>query len=602
MKNLFTTIACSLISLYALAQCPAGQTEITIEIYPISFGGEIGWELVNQTTGTVIACQPSGTYATGPGPVIEGPFCVTDGDNITFTGYDTFGDDWNGGFFNVIITEDGSVNGCAMQDGCLVVQNGGEDLDIEPDVSVTTSCETSNEEFVVDLPVFGCDATPFMGCTNMSDPNFESCATIDDGSCICTDTQTGLTNGDTFCTTDAPSTVSVIPPADSGITAVQTVIGSFDGEHGLGLYQGTFDDGSVIGLPPAGTGLFGTDTETSIEGSTPSANNITTAGNWGNPSAVGNSFTSVPLIDGATYTVFIVDDFGDGWDGSDADLVDCEGNVVVANLAQYIDAIGGNAQDKLAFFTFTYNAPIPTIVWSGMGAVTTDPDGTPNSGDEVYEFDPSQVAAAGCDPTDVDLTMTITACGNTCDQLVTVTIFPPAQTPTIVRNDEVCNYTITAACPNDAVDPPTFGPTNPGDDPPPTDFIVTTADGCTDTFTLDPTACTALPPPMASLNCPAEIDLCAGGSTSINASDDNPDTATTSTPTYGGTAAAFINTMGTTIVSDDVIDVTLIPSIGTYNLTLQLMGADGSTSNTAECTITVITNCDADGGNFPTGP
>ena len=183
-KKAILILACLISGIHIFGQCPAGQTEITIDIFPISFGAEIGWELVDQTTGNVIACQPAGTYATGPGPISEGPFCVTNGNTIVFTGYDSFGDDWNGGFFNLTITEDGSVNGCSAQDGCLVIANGGENLDVEPDVSVTNSCETSNEEFVITLPVFGCDSTPISGCTDPLAPNFNVCATVDDGSCI----------------------------------------------------------------------------------------------------------------------------------------------------------------------------------------------------------------------------------------------------------------------------------------------------------------------------------------------------------------------------------------------------------------------------------
>jgi len=193
-------------------------------------------------------------------------------------------------------------------------------------------------------------------------------------------------------------------------------------------------------------------------------------------------------MDGATYTVFIVDDFGDGWDGSDVDLVDCEGNVVVANLAQYIDAIGGNAQDELAYFTFTYNAPQPVITWSGTGAVTTDPDGMPNSGDEVYTFDPSMVGATGCDPMDVDLTMSILSCGTTCETVVTVSVYPPPQMPTITLDDGVCNYTITGICPGDVLDV-TSTTAAPNEDPAPIDVVVTNANGCMLTFQVDPEIC-----------------------------------------------------------------------------------------------------------------
>lgn len=487
MKQILILCTCLLFSLIGYAQCPAGQTEIMLEIFHTNFGGEVGWELTDQTTGTIIACQPAGTYATSATPTMEGPFCVTDGNNITLTGYDSFGDDWNGGFFNVIVTEDGSVNGCANQNGCVVLENGGQELDIEPDNSVTNSCETSNEEFVVDLPVFGCNSTAVLGCTLVGDPNFDACATIDDGSCACNDVQVDITDGNTFCPSDASVSATPIIPS-AGISAVQTVDGGFDGEHGIGLYLGTFDDGSVIGLPPAGTGLFGTDTESSIEGSTPGANNINTAGNWGNPAAVGNSFTSADLIDGSTYTVYIVDDFGDGWDGSDADLVDCEGNVVLGNLAQYIDAIGGNAQDELAWVTFTYNPPVPTISWTGSGAVITDPDGVANTGDELYTFDPSMVTVTGCDPLDVDLTMTIVSCGNTCAKTVTVSVFPPAQMPTVSRDDTVCNYTIEGACTGDILDV-TTATAAPGEDPAAITVMVTTANGCTGTFMVDPNAC-----------------------------------------------------------------------------------------------------------------
>ena len=181
MKRIFTILVCLLGSFYVGAQCPAGQTEITLEINAPSFGGEVGWELVDATTGMVIACQPAGTYATGD-VVTEGPFCVTDGNTIIFTGYDSFGDDWNGGFVNITITEDGSTNGCAAQDGCVVIQNGGENVDVEPDVSVINSCETSNEEFTLTLTT-ACDATPISGCTDPAAPNFNTCASIDDGSC-----------------------------------------------------------------------------------------------------------------------------------------------------------------------------------------------------------------------------------------------------------------------------------------------------------------------------------------------------------------------------------------------------------------------------------
>jgi len=555
MKLIYTILFCLVCSFYVSGQCPAGQTEITIEIFHPSFGNEVGWELVDQTTGTVIACQPTGTYATSPTPTIEGPYCVTDGNTLVFTGYDSFGDDWNGGFFNVIITEDGSVNGCCNQDGTVVLQNGGQDVDVEPDVDVASSCDGAEaEEFVITLPAISCIVA-----------------------------QTDLADGDAFCTDDAATTVMAIIP-DSPVTAIQTIDGSFDGEHGLGLYQGTFDDGSAIGLPPAGTGLFGTDTETSIEGSTPGANDINTAGNWGATSAVGNSFTSAPLMDGATYTLYVVDDFGDGWDGSDAELVDCEGNVILGNLAQYIDPIGGNAQDELAWVTFTYNAPPVMVIWGGAGTVTTDPDGTPNSGDEVYTFDPAMAGVTGCDPMDIDLTMSITSCGATCETVVMVSVYPPPQAPTLVRNDDDCTYTLMPACPDDVLTPATIPDAAPGDDPAALDVTVTTADGCTAApFQVDPEACPGnnVPPTIDitdPCNCDAGLDIDGDGA---NEFAQETITITPGTPPYSVTAFTgnIYDNTGTLITTNAALDALIAGNTltvyvdadgaSTYSVTIQ---------------------------------
>jgi len=581
MKHLYLILFCLVCSFYASAQCPVGQTEISIEIFHPSFGNEVGWELVDQTTGTVIACQPTGTYTTSPTPTLEGPYCVTDGNTLVFTGYDSFGDDWNGGYFNVIVTEDGSVNECCGQNGTVVLQNAGEDVDVEPDVDVASSCDTPEaEEFVITLPSISCVATspnPIEGCTTMGDPNFSPCATVDDGSCVCSDTQTGLADGDTFCTDDAATTVMAILP-DSPVTAVLTDQGSFDNELGIGLYAGMWDDGSTIGLPPAGTGLFGTATEPSLEGSTPGANNVSGNSDFGNPAATGNSVTSPPLTNGATYTLFIMDSFGDGWNGNDADLVDCEGNVILANLAQYIDAIGGNAQDEVAWVTFTYNAPPAMVTWSGTGAVTTDPDGTPNSGDEVYTFDPAMVTVTGCDPMDIDLTMTVTLCGETCETVATVSVFPPAQAPTLVRNDDDCTYTLTPACPNDVLAPATIADAAPGDDPTPVDVIVDVGgSGCTTTFSVDPEACpdNAVPPTIDitdPCNCNAGLDLDGDG---VNEFAQETITITPGTPPYNVTAFTgnIYDNTGTLITTNAALDALIAG-----NTLIVYVDADGTST------------------------
>lgn len=60
---------------------------------------------------------------------------------------------------------------------------------------------------------------------------------------------------------------------------------------------------------------------------------------------------------------------------------------------------------------------------------------------------------------------------------LTVNLYPAAQAPTITRDDEACNYTVTAACPGDVLSPATFGPTAPGDAAGVTTINVTSALG-----------------------------------------------------------------------------------------------------------------------------
>jgi len=218
-------------------------------------------------------------------------------------------------------------------------------------------------------------------------------------------------------------------------------------------------------------------------------------------------------------TLFIVDDFGDGWNDNNADLVDCEGNIILADLNQYIDAIAADDQDEVAWVTFVYTAPIPTITWSGAGAVTDDPDGMPGSGDEVYTFDPSMAGAAGCDPTDIPLTMSVLFCGETCDEVVTVSVSPPAQAPTIMLDDDVCNYTINPACADDVLDSTTTTAA-PGEDPAAFDVMVTTAGGCSGTFQVDPELCPIIPPTCQGIDLAAGLpvvptEVCSGATADI---------------------------------------------------------------------------------------
>ena len=256
----------------------------------------------------------------------------------------------------------------------------------------------------------------------------------------------------------------------------------------------------------------------------------------------------------------------------------------------------------------TDNAINIEIVYSATTGQTAcvldvvEPSGA-HSGAGCANEDQTTYAYVVCDlNTDQDEDCTTGAADVTITEVgsITITYSPPAQTPTIAIDDNVCNYTITPACPNDVITPSPFT-AMPGEDPPATNFTVTTENSCMAMFMLDPAECPASNP-VAVLGCPSEIDICSDVSVSINASDSNPDTAASSTAIYSGTAAGFINTMGTASIGDDVIDPSLIANAGSYNLILQLMSSDGTLSEPVECLIVGVTTCQADGGAFPTGP
>ena len=107
--TLLLGIICSSLS-HILAQCPAGQVEVTIDVGTDQYGYEIYWELLPNTnicgTGTIFAggntnvgCNGGGVQAqdmSGYGnnlTINEGPWCLTEA-----TDYDIyFVDDWGDG-------------------------------------------------------------------------------------------------------------------------------------------------------------------------------------------------------------------------------------------------------------------------------------------------------------------------------------------------------------------------------------------------------------------------------------------------------------------------------------------------------------------------
>tara|TARA_B110000459_G_scaffold36391_1_gene38831 strand:- start:39 stop:2051 length:2013 start_codon:yes stop_codon:yes gene_type:complete len=107
MKKVSLTILISIVSTFTFAQCPAGQTEVTIDIGTDNWGFEVYWELAptgnncgssailfnggNTSVGCSANNVTSGGYANNT-TINEGPWCLTDGATYDIISRDGYGD------------------------------------------------------------------------------------------------------------------------------------------------------------------------------------------------------------------------------------------------------------------------------------------------------------------------------------------------------------------------------------------------------------------------------------------------------------------------------------------------------------------------------
>ncbi len=89
------------------AQCPAGQTQVRVELVSGAFDYEHAWVLWDATDGVALACYE--TSQTGDFFV---DVCASLGHDLELHAYDDFGDGWSGQILSVTGIDDGSVNGC----------------------------------------------------------------------------------------------------------------------------------------------------------------------------------------------------------------------------------------------------------------------------------------------------------------------------------------------------------------------------------------------------------------------------------------------------------------------------------------------------------
>ena len=111
MKKFYFTVGLSILSFFAFAQCPTGQTEVTIDVGTDNYGFEIYWELMPSGSNCgssailfyggnlAVGCNytgninqiPAGGYANNT-VIYEGPWCLTDGASYDIISRDGYGD------------------------------------------------------------------------------------------------------------------------------------------------------------------------------------------------------------------------------------------------------------------------------------------------------------------------------------------------------------------------------------------------------------------------------------------------------------------------------------------------------------------------------
>jgi len=169
LKQILLIIIGSLTINSNYAQCPIGETEITIQFIEEGFYPD---EVRDYKIQGVLS--ESGPYNISD--IIT--TCVPLG-NLTIIGCDSFGDTWNGAIFQVTLPNDTTSTTCPFQNGCYIYTSTIEDA-----INVPV-CSADSEYEVANINIGTCEETSVIitGCTNPLALNYSECAISDDGSC-----------------------------------------------------------------------------------------------------------------------------------------------------------------------------------------------------------------------------------------------------------------------------------------------------------------------------------------------------------------------------------------------------------------------------------
>ena len=150
MENKFSKMMFAFVAALALSVSTVSATWVNVQVTPGSYAGEISWSL-NDASGTSMASTSAGYYSLNGVPV---DYWVNTPDGCyTIELYDSWGDGWNGGTYQIIDSTGTVYSSGGLTSGSLGIDN----------VSVNATCVA--------------------GCTDSTATNYDPLASIDDGSC-----------------------------------------------------------------------------------------------------------------------------------------------------------------------------------------------------------------------------------------------------------------------------------------------------------------------------------------------------------------------------------------------------------------------------------
>ncbi len=211
-----------------------------------------------------------------------------------------------------------------------------------------------------------------------------------------------IANGTEYCSSDAAAPLAFTPALSTtpgSVILANHTAGGFPNEWLAGLYDsgGTFIAGSDI-----------------------LAAGINCGGSAGDGPGLVTDIAAMTNLAPGTYQLAVGESFGDGLDGEVFTITDHCGNVLTT------EADHAGACDAANTFTISFTVGAETLVVAGDGiTVTADPDGTPGTGDESYEFDPAianQAGAGTCGENLVSYTLT-TSCGCVVSETIALFVY-----------------------------------------------------------------------------------------------------------------------------------------------------------------------------------